>query len=595
MRKAGQQDKGQGDPNIFKIEDGAKIRLLDDNFASWKQHTIEHPDDDEQVKFVTCPGPRQCPLCRKPSRFIDVGGEQKLVDNFPVSRRNAANMMDLKTGALRVLVAGPQVFSVFDSNAKLGLNILNSNYIIGKEGTRMTTKYTLTRVDENSPTPEYNADDLIDLSKYEQGDSAEAIFALLDGFGIDYDALPLPTFELDDALAFVWPYGKHKGNTMEITAKQDLDYMKYMHGMKLDDGALGDPVFQALQTVLQDQGEVQKLDENAVIGSQPAPTPIEKAATVKLIDQNGNEVEVPESAKPALLAAGFTEPEPAPEPDNGLITMTKDGAEVQVPGAAVDAMLGQGYSIKGTESTAALPADTDEVVVEISGTKAEMLWAQAKPLVDTGVATFVSLKGAAVAAPAAVQNIPVYQPPAMDAQVKIKLNAIPAPIDIAFKDGLHIVATGQGAFIDPDMQAYAVKQGDAADAESVQAQAAAEQTDPPPAPADPEKPFVCDRCDWRGKTQGGLTQHINSKHGGVPNQGETAPAATDAAPAAASPAPQDASLLDTVKAAVASHPMASNYGELLKLFTSASGGEKNLGDMNDDQLGSVLAALQATA
>src|SRR4051794_11680265 len=94
--------KGEKDPNILTLGDSTKLRPLDLGVAAWEQHSIENPEDDQQVTFVTCPGRRVCPLDKKPSSPAGV-------QYFPRSKRFACNVWSYGDNAVKVLIAGPQV------------------------------------------------------------------------------------------------------------------------------------------------------------------------------------------------------------------------------------------------------------------------------------------------------------------------------------------------------------------------------------------------------------------------------------------------------------------------------------------------------
>lgn len=654
-RRLGQKDPANGaarDPNVLVIEDGTRFRLLSDEIATWKQHVIEDPKDDEKVVFVTCPGPRTCPLDRKPVAVNPDGSikfeDGRPVNNFPISTRRAVNVWDYKSNSVKILIGGPQVFDAFDEDARNSVNVVGCDYVIGKTGARRQTKYKMTRLD-SSPGPTVTADDLHDLSKYEAPAALEEIFKKLEDFGIDYDSIPIPRFSLDDALSYVMPYTKFKNMTIEAMVAQDEDYAKWLHGTKLEQGQLGDPVFQALQTVLEDLGQAPPLDLDAVPSAAQAAstsTPQEKpvADLVTLIDKDGVPGEYPASAKDALLAAGYVEPapEPDPEPAAGTVTLIgpdgakgeypesakgallaagyqlagplpatdapavdtsvlvgPDGAEIDasaLPDAAVQAMLGQGYSYK--TSVASVPAPEPLVtadgnfVLEKDGQRVEIPEAAVPALEAQGYAKVMTGDAPPVAALVA---------PAPDEKVPFSLKAMPEGhvIEMPWADAKRLFLSNDGEFAGDraaDLRTIAARDADKEDdravAEQVRNAAAAEQADStavPPAPADPERPFVCDRCpDKRYKTQGALTQHMNKEHGGVDQNATGAGPAPAAAPPAAT---GDGAVLDRVKTKIAASPLAKNYTKLLEIFQEATGGERNLGDMTDEQLTKVEAAL----
>lgn len=422
---------GSSDPNVLSLKEANRIRILEPGAVKWRQHFVQSATDPEQGRSVICPKGADgrddlpCPLCMKP---VGTDGKQR----FPVSRRFATNVWDYESGSVKVLIAGPQVFEEFDAAAAVGLDPTQADYLIHKVGKGISTSYKVVRGD-SSPLPSQITPDMMhDLAKYDTPTSVERIFEILEEMGIDYDSLEMPSFTLDEAEAFVMPYGKHKGMTVEQLVANDLDYSKYMHRVKADQGSLGDPVFIALHTVLEDRGEAAPME--AVVQTPPAPSVTTRSngqgsmpqeapksteapsGMVTLIGPDGNAGQYPEAAAVALRAAGFKDPEPEPEPEPGQQE----------------------------------PEDTDLVRVDISGTVAEMPYGSAKPLIATGTATLVQ--------DAQDTQEPKPELPADDEQVEIKLSALPTPIPMAFKDALEVVRKGQGT-LDPPLMALLEERG----------------------------------------------------------------------------------------------------------------------------------------
>lgn len=525
--KATLNQGGGGDANVMKLGEQNRIRLLDaEGPRKWRQHSIDgevlheiFPEVDASTfRSVTCPrGPdgnaaATCPLDMKPSYIDDDGKVQQL---FPVSIRYAANVWDYESGSVKVLIGGKQIFSDFDAAAAMGFDPTASDFMIFKLGKDRQTSYKVVRGNSDPLPKELKPEDLHDLDKYETPMPADKVFELLGELGVDYDAIPLPEFTLDEALQFVMPYTKKaKGLTMEQLAATDLDFMKWLYGEKRSQGQYGDAVFQAMHTVLLDLGETTPLDEipkappRAAVSKPPAapvagPDAESLFPQVTLIAPDGSEGLYPEAAKASLLAAGFTEPAPPKdEPtEEGIVTLVgPDGAEVEVQRGSMDALLGVGFTVKATGEAApptppvtyvlvgpdgtevptlgmpaaaiaamraagyvdppaaepaapAEPADDAEVVIDIGGTLAQMPYGQAKAIISTGAATLVTGRGPASATPPA--------PPfsvADDEKVPIKLKSLPATIELPFAQAKSLFLLSQGDFEGPtadDLRAFA--------------------------------------------------------------------------------------------------------------------------------------------
>jgi hypothetical protein len=562
------ESKG-GDPNIMKLEATNKVRPLDNMVAEYRQHTIEDPNDPEKITMVVCPGPRSCPLCRKPA---DPKGEPY----WPVSRRFAACVWDYSTNSIKVLIAGPQVFDEFKTAAKLGIDPSSCDWTIVKEGARKQTKYQVVRHNAE-PGPPVTPEQLLDIAKYEAPDSAERIFEILEQYGIDYDMLPIPEFTLDEALAFVMPYTKHKGLTVEKVLEVDPDFAVWMHGAKLEQGQLGDPVFIAFQTAMQERGMVKPLED--ALASLPAPQQVPPAQSqapaaapeaapadagipdpgpneVRLIANNGVPVNVPESSADSLLAAGFTKPEP-PAP-------VETTAEAEQP-----------------------DANTPTEVV-IGGQVVVLPRIEAVKLVSFGTASYPETQ----AAPAPAVKIPLP-----DEEVQLNIGGTVVPM--IFAQAEQLVASGSATFVDEEIAAAVQSEKDKADRDAIAAMADAEHTNPTavPAPAaavpapDVDLPNVCPHCNKGYKSKGGLTQHINREHAGAaaPAQSQAPAAAPEAAPADAGipdPGPNDgtdAGLLERVKDKIARSPFARSYDKLLEMFKEETG-KSNVMEMSEPEL-----------
>jgi len=554
----GDIDKKQsGDANIMKLQEGAnKVRPLDNTVAGWKQHGIEHPSDPEQFASVVCPGPRTCPLDRKP---VDAKGKAR----FPISRRFAANVWDYTTNSVKVLVAGPSVFDKFKAAAQVGIQPKDCDWIIVKTGKGIQTDYDVINAGAGPFTAgNVTEDQLHDVTKYEQPASPEAIFEILEKFGINYDALEIPSYDYDDGLAFIMPYGKHKGETIEHLTATDLDYAKYIHGSKLEQGAFGDPVFLALQVVFENMDIAPPLDEAVNLLPEPTQTPAP-------------------ATSPGTTPAGAGHPGDQSLPDAKVTTvpegMTKmiapTGVEAILPNAVVDIMLAQGYKLP--EPAAAAEPDSLSVMVLATGETMKLPRAAALVMIETGAASLVSEE--AKPAPPAL--------PLPDEMVDIEVagNAMKLP----FAQAAQIVDAGSGSFIDISLSAVYQSHKDKAAAQPDPSQTIASASASTPAAAtpssepDPEKPFVCDECGARYKAQGALTQHKNREHKATEVQPSAVPAAANGG----------GSLADQIKADITGSHFVTNYNDLIKIMKEETG-TANFVDMSEEQLVKLSARIK---
>lgn len=473
--------RGARDPNILTLREQNRVRPLEDQYAAWRQHIVESRDDPEQVTFITCPGRRACPLCRKPTT---PSGDQY----WPVSRRFAANVWDYESGSVKILIGGPRIFEEFDAAGKAGIDPKASDWIIGKTGTGRATTYKVTRLDRTAFEQWVTPQMLHDISKFETPASEEQIFEALEKMGIDYDSLPVPEYTLDEALAFALPFGKHKGMTLEQVLATDDQYARWLYDSKVADAAFGDALFIALHVIYDARGQATDVEQPEPSAPAPAPqtdptdpapqpdTTGTEGITCTLVGPTGDEVVVPVSAVEALKSQGFTEV-PAPEPEKEPV---------------------------------------GDWMVEVGGARVTLPIAQAKAMLDQGIAKPV---------------------PEQDYEAAV--------------EQLHREQA--------EPTAEAVAQDNATTG------------------------FACSQCDWKGKTQGSLTQHINRTH--AEEKAEAAPAQTNGGSG------KDA-VLERVKDLVSKDPRSKDYGQLLNLFQEVAG-KRNITDFTEDELLQLEARLQA--
>lgn len=280
---------GGGNPNVMRLQTTNRVRILDSRPARWRQHIVENPDNPDSVTFITC-SQDGCPLCRKPEGPDPKTGKTRRY--FPVQRRFATNVWDYETQSVKILIAGPQVFDEFASASELGYDPAECDWIIHKTGTGKQTSYKLVRGDKEPFGQEITPTQLHDLSKYITPQSDEQIFETLERMGIDYDALPIYEFSLEEALSFVMPYGKHKGMTIEQLMATEEQYAQWLHSKKSEDGAFGDPVYLAINTVLESRNGVNpKMPEAATLPAieeapvEEAPAPVEAPVAVLEVEE----------------------------------------------------------------------------------------------------------------------------------------------------------------------------------------------------------------------------------------------------------------------------------------------------------------------
>lgn len=580
---------GGGDPNVLDLKDATRIRLLEPSSVKWRQHSIDGKNfdgvDDDKFRSCVCPkgadgrGPDPCPLCMKPS---DAEGNQR----FNISRRFATNVWDYASESVKVLIGGPQVFQPFDEAAKVGIDPTQSDWIIHKTGSGQQTKYKMTR-DNPSPGPQVEPGQLHDLDKYGEPMSAQKIFEVLEDLGIDYDSLETPSFTVEQAEAFVLPFGKHKGETVEQVYHSDKSWLEFIHDAKLSDGNTGDSVFLAINTVLAHYGDAEPLDV------APAAPPRPATATQSSTPAPGPQAApAPTEAVPVANGAGPTEVE----------LVGPDGNVVTVPIAAKDALLASGFTEPQSESPHE-PNDADIVGVEISGTITAMPYSAAKALVASGVAKLVT------ADPGSVPQDPPAEPepvmPADEDMVQVKLTALPHAIPMAWGDFKKLPA--DSGKLEDEALAAAWAKAQVADEHADQIRDAArngevqESHPSEQASGDPLNPALTVQGEggrWThpalpaGKdyaTKGAVTQALNRLKAGGGSVSESAPAAAGPAPAADATGRE--AKLQACKDKMARMPEIQNdFTRILELFQSVAG-KRNITDFTEDELDKLSAKL----
>jgi hypothetical protein len=640
------QKSGGGDANVLQLKDQTKIRLVDDpntGVLSWRQHTIKHASDEDQVEFVVCPGPRICPLCRKPtSTVIDPETKKKSSkQNFPVSKRNATNVWDYETNSVKVLIAGPQVFDEFKAAKAVGIDPSSCDWLVHKMGKGISTKYKLVR-GNTEPfifAEQVGPDVLINTDRYGADTAPEKIFELLDKAGIDYDAIEVQTFTEEEALEFVLPFGRCKGLTIEQALAQDQEWCEWLHGQKLGNEEFGDPIFVALQTALEARGFVGPVDETPISTPEPGATPAVadetpvEAATpvatpdagmVTLIAPDGAEHEVPESAREALEGAGYTlkpEPEPVAEELQAVIgppyTMVNDAeAEVSAPDEATrTALEAAGFRVAGGIATAPAVLEITYPCTMLSpdGKEVPAPTAEARSALES--AGFTLLDESSQASAAEEPPPEPQGPTPVLAEESVEVTIAGATVPMTFKAALVTAKAGTPVeFVDDNAAEYATllistggeppeTEGAAAQDERTLAQLHADQAEPQAEPEraapDPEKPFACELCDWAGKTKGSLTQHMKREHPDAEPAAAATPAAATPSPAAAAAAGAGADVRDRVKAKLAAQG-SKDYKVLLAMFEevtkeTSGAAKRDISKFTEEELLALERRLDAEA
>lgn len=623
------QKGGTADPNVLSLKDTTKIRLVEPTVERWRQHGIDGKNfegaDDEDFQSVVCPrgphgtGGSTCPLCMKPT---NAEGKQQ----FPISRRYAVNVWDYESQSVKVLIAGPQVFEEFDATANVGIDPTACDWMIHKQGTGISTKYKLVRGDSTPLTVEIKPEDLHDTSKYSDPPSVEKIFEALERLGIDYDALELPSYTLEQAEAFVMPYGKHKGMTIEQLYHNDKDYLLYIYNSKREQGMYGEAVFIAMHTILVENKDVDDLDELPKAPPRAATTASTPASgTTTLVGPDGNEIEAPDVAVDALLAQGYSRPAP-PEPDEPMteedivIMVGPDGTKVSIQAGSVGALEAAGYKREQPKATEPDPQEPTEVV--IGGTINVMPYSAAKAVVDSGGGTWPET-GHTQVLPAQQEALPDL--PADDDEVEATISALPDGVKIPpmkWSDVRNLIETDQGGPADPKLrELYELHRARATDesAEQMRDEARSGQVDPSPASAattsppsssgdattadlDPSKTVGPDAdgkwthpaLEKTYATKGAVTQALNRLKAQQPTVTQASGSAQ--APADGSNGNGDAASDDVrerVRKLLESMPsVAGDFKTILGIFEEVSGGKRSIADFNDDELVRLEARLQ---
>lgn len=599
-RAWGDKTGSGGDPNVLKLEDSTKIRLIDPaGKIEYKQHVVEHVEDSDQSVFIVCPDDGNCPMCRKPE---GPDGERY----FPRSRRFATNVWDYATNSVKVLLAGPQIFNKFDDAAEVGYDPTASDWTIHKSGSKKQTEYNTIRGDASPFEGEVGPDDLHDTDKYTQPSSVEQILEEIEKQGYDYDALETRQFTEDTALAYVFPYGKMKGSTVEQVLATDQQYAEYMYNSKKNQGAYGDPLFLALHTVLEVRGEVEalpELDRSAGPPPKANPESITESSSsssgimVEMVSGDQS-VKVPKDQVAGLESAGFEKvvvPEPESDTTGQVELNTPDGeATIWVDPDQVKGLEDVGFTAVEAESEESGESEVKYPVVLVK---------DGNELSAPDEDTRTALESSGFVPRDSVTQTPTEEPEPEPIPDDLKVTAKIGDASVPMLFGAVVTAAEGGTDIsiadNDEAQTELEKRlggppgssfvNDATDKLHKDANSEANGGTPMESAdhADPEKPFNCEFCDKAYKTKGALTQHKNKEH-------KDAKPATTASSNGGGGGDREA-LMEEVKALIDKVPdLQKDYDKLLDLFKEVAG-KRAISEFTEEELGKLKAKLTELA
>jgi len=240
---------GGGDDRILDLRSREKhrIRILESFVETWRQYTLRFQNDKDSniVRFVV-------------QRNGDLLGRK----GFRSSRRNAVNVWSYDENKVCILVGGPQIFNEFNAWKESGIDIQASDILITRSGSGRDTGYSVIRMDSSPFDESVDPDDLYDLSFFDQAPSDEETIRILNELEIDFDAIKLPTFTVDQAKAMEMPFGKHKGMPLGDLIADEPGWADWFIGACEKNGDVGREIYIALKT-LATNGEY---DPNMYVG-----------------------------------------------------------------------------------------------------------------------------------------------------------------------------------------------------------------------------------------------------------------------------------------------------------------------------------------
>ena len=227
---------GGGDSRILDLRAREKhrIRILESYVETWRQYTLrfQNERDSNIVRFV-----------------VQRNGDLLSRKGFRSTRRNAVNVWSYDENRVCVLVGGPQIFNEFNAWKESGIDIQASDVLITRTGSGRDTGYSVIRMDTSPFSESVTPDDLEDLSFFDQAPSDEEVIRILNELEIDFDAIKLPTFSVEEAKAMEMPFGKHKGMPLGDLVADEPGWADWFIGQCEKNGDVGREIYIALKTL----------------------------------------------------------------------------------------------------------------------------------------------------------------------------------------------------------------------------------------------------------------------------------------------------------------------------------------------------------
>ena len=293
---AEKSESSGGDNRILDLRSREKhrVRILESFVETWRQYTVrfENDRDSNIVRFV-----------------VQRNGDMLSRKGFRSARRNAVNVWSYDENRVCILVGGPQIFNEFNTWKESGIDIQASDVLITRTGSGRDTGYSVIRMDTAPFDQGVGLDDLHDLSFFDQAPSDDEVLRLLDELEIDFDAIKLPTYTIEEAKAMDMPFGKHKGMPLGDLVADEPGWADWFVGQCEKNGDVGREIYIALK-ILATNGDYDPntytSSDEEVAPSNPSDgageaddqpvaekTPAPKKASAKKKPENKTEPETP--------------------------------------------------------------------------------------------------------------------------------------------------------------------------------------------------------------------------------------------------------------------------------------------------------------
>lgn len=227
---------GGGDSRILDLRSREKhrVRILESFVETWRQYTLrfQNERDSNIVRFV-----------------VQRNGDLLSRKGFRSTRRNAVNVWSYDENRVCILVGGPQIFNEFNAWKESGIDILASDVLITRTGSGRDTGYSVIRMDTSPFEEKISPDDLHDLSFFDQAPSDEEVIRILNELEIDFDAIKLPTYTVEEAKVMEMPFGKHKGMPLGDLVADEPGWADWFIGQCEKNGDVGREIYIALKTL----------------------------------------------------------------------------------------------------------------------------------------------------------------------------------------------------------------------------------------------------------------------------------------------------------------------------------------------------------